>query len=99
MSHTKGPWTIDSGEGHTHTINNMELKRTIANVAAYKSIDTDSDFEKSMLANAQLISAAPELLMCCEAALAYLMFEPHLSKDQLEKEIQNVVNKARGIHV
>jgi hypothetical protein len=94
--HTKGPWTIDSGEGHTHTINNVALKRTIANVTAYKSIDIDSDFEKSALANARLIASAPELLMCCEATLSYLMFEPHLDKEQLQKFIKETVAKARG---
>jgi hypothetical protein len=49
-----------------------------------------------------VIEAAPEvisardLMVCCEAALAYLLLEPHLDKEQLVNELSRVVRVVKG---
>lgn len=45
--------------------------------------------------NNYMVSTVSQLIMCCEASLAYLLFSNHLDKTQLIEELKRVIAKAR----
>lgn len=89
MSHTKGPWAA----GYMfYNINGPDGE----GVAEVKLIYRN---KAEAAANANLISAAPEMLTACEAALVYLKLEQHMSKDELVGFLDSTIKKARGENV
>lgn len=60
--HTPGPWFTKNGQRI------LSQSKSAPIVAQVNTVDGD-DFHREMLANASLITAAPELLAACEAAL------------------------------
>jgi hypothetical protein len=88
--HTKGPWREQGNLIFGAEIGSHVCKLFTQHTPGAKSGAAE---EK---ANARLIASAPELLTCCEATLSYLMFEPYLDKEQLQKFIKETVAKARG---
>ncbi len=61
MSHTPGPWEVDSAHG-TDAVYVLSENHLIAHVIAHGDGTDDA-------ANARLIAAAPDLLEACQAAL------------------------------
>lgn len=58
MTHTPGPWHVDSTHV-SHAINNQEVHIALANIGP-------GLLQEEALANAYLIAAAPTLLEACE---------------------------------
>lgn len=98
LKHTPGPWEIH-GDSECLTINTDT--QAIARLYCGNQKDAPGGLPESLVdktdwANARLVAAAPELLMCCEATLTYLHLENHLDKDQLIIELNRVLNEVSG---
>lgn len=93
MNHTKGPWRsittkLETSNYCFHSIMSVDNK-IIAHI-------TDGDDEN--LANADLMSAAPELLEACEKALGVVqsLIELGTPLQELENELNNTIKKSKG---
>ena len=80
--HTQGTWTVNNTEKlNTHILNNGDESQLIAKVY--------NKTRKKIIANANLISAAPDLLEALISALPYLYKETRI-------KAQKAINKAKG---
>lgn len=101
-AHTPGPWRVEKDFVHEYLMlikspdraGHRMTSKTVASIC-YQISGNDQPVEK---ANANLISAAPELLEACEAALSILDAEHETCGIyKAHKElIQAAVNKAKG---
>lgn len=71
MTHTKGEWKVDQDfiQTDTHVICEVYSKN---NYCKHPKCDQDIPSIKEGISNAQLISAAPELLEACKYAIELL---------------------------
>jgi len=98
IKHTPGPWQFNEQKQHVVDKDNNHTIAVPFAVLRSEFLPTDQQISESLdelWMNAQLISAAPELLMCCEASLSYLLLEDHFDKNQLIRELKRVIKKAR----
>ena len=91
MSYTKGKWEIKK-----FTIGNVESEngRYIANCMGYSTNMDKGEHVQENLANAKLISAAPELLEALKQA--QLGIENMSGWEELDKHIKKVIKKAES---
>lgn len=93
MAATRGPWKYDMGnwqvevEDSRQPIADLVTRHDIGELSG-AAIDLDE-----VTANGFLLAAAPEMKMCCEAALVYLKLEKYLDKTQLIQELERVLAK------
>lgn len=91
---SSGPWIGTSTVGSDGDICMFIIEskdRYIADVHVHNTGD-----EKEAKANANLIAAAPELLLACEGALNALRLAPHVDKQQAIDYLIEVIKKAKG---
>jgi len=90
MNFSSGPWNAELA------LDEWVIRQEPGGVSFVSTRNSHIFGDETSRANASLISAAPEMLMCCEAALVYLLLEPHMEKEQLIDELRKVINKAKG---
>lgn len=98
--HTPGPWTYDPSEidarsvGYIrHRIHDGGRGEAVARALGRR------DFGPTAFdANARLIAAAPDLLACCEATLAYMRRRLDRDEDLADDVLllEEAIKKARG---
>jgi hypothetical protein len=96
--HTPGPWyvginesVIDSPAGEKFLGIGTDGERTICRVSQLATQDAEDE------ANAQLIAAAPDLLIACQRALNWI--ELHAGEDwgkKIQERMRNAIAKAEG---
>lgn len=91
---TKGPWTCDVG---SYTVSGAHRHLTVEDATGHsvvflEQLAMNPNYE-AMDANARLISAAPDLLAACEAALNDRMFKEW---PEVATLLKNALAKARG---
>lgn len=95
QKHTPGPWKTRRGfdKDEIEVFDSVKVKRPFRRCA----IATIHDNVDGKRANARLISAAPELLEACEAALRF-SDRPRNSSDESElcDTLRAAIAKARG---
>ncbi len=86
---TPGPWEIvEDGE------NSAYIRRRIKTIWDHEA--SPVAWEVNNEADAHLISAAPELKLACEGALAALLLGPNVDKQQAIDYLREALAKARG---
>ena len=91
MGHTPGPWRIGKSyaEGEIAIRNGNDMEECLAVVCSINEVEPE--------ANAQLISAAPELLEACKLAHEIAFFNQHVSGMIALAEIcRKAIAKAEG---
>lgn len=96
--HTPGPWKVEvkeSGENIYSPFASIVGPRAQVHWSAgYNTKEFDARSRAEALANAALISAAPELLQALEHVLAY--GEEYEWSESLHKEVSAAIAKATG---
>ena len=90
--HTKGPWFYynETEEGPTHICSQGDVD--IATIPAY--VD-----QEERVANASLMSAAPELLELCKGSLNVFLDNcgcGHCGPCKISRDLKGIINKAEG---
>lgn len=81
--HTRGKWNYTiNGMGSGYDVFTNEKEGTICLNARYE--------------DARLIAAAPDLLLACQGMLNVVRLWPHVSKEEVEKYLVEVIAKAEG---
>jgi hypothetical protein len=89
MSHTKGPWTLGN-ENNAHA--EVEVGESTVSLSRYPRHGDGFCMERDeMLANAHLISAAPELLEALEAVVRLAGRDTDVFNDA-----RDAIRKAKG---
>lgn len=88
--HTPGPWQfyadVPSTDPNWHIVTNASRMRVLANVHIEPGNETD-------LANAKLITAAPELLEAAQSALVVLQYSGD-EHSRLAEQLSAAIDKA-----
>jgi hypothetical protein len=86
MAHTPGPWINDNG-----LVAGSESRARFApgvSVDLFDASQYPAELHDEMMANAALLSAAPELLIACKAAVhALRSYQYHNASTELAEEI------------
>lgn len=97
MSHTPGPWNCSGDGAEVWPMEGDKAQVELARIAG--PWDSSSWFGKDeALANARLISAAPDLLEACELLLIYLG-DWNDMEDETCAAARRAIAKARGQEV
>lgn len=100
---TPGPWRVGR-LGHAHV--EAEKRSTVANCGGWSDNREDDNGASEKIANAHLVSAAPELVEALEAAMKYIEespCDPDITADQAaawkrlkDTRPEDVLTKAYG---
>ena len=94
MSHTPGPWSVDSSMISTGWV---LVTKSNGDVVANVNTETGPDIPPAVstkmpaMNNATLIAAAPEMLEALENCLGFVVAHPQFTED-----LRNLIAKARG---
>lgn len=74
IKHTPGPWTVDEHQGNGDlVVRSLDSDDIVANCQSDSyGLAEQREMEREHAANAQLMSAAPELLAACKEAVGQL---------------------------
>jgi hypothetical protein len=99
MKHTKGPWTYKANTTGLYDIS----PATVLTENGQEIVEEVHGFGESQqeacdqaTANAQLISAAPELLEAARRALVMLNYSPMGQYSETKEQLRTAINKAEG---
>ena len=94
MSHTPGPWTVNTHYGYPWHVNGNADVDTVCRIGGHKTAVKN---EEENEANARLIAAAPDLRAACVGGEKYPILWPIAWAELLAKEYRRVLEAAKEL--